>query len=100
MEINVEALRARAPASPALRRYEEVARLLTGRSHATAEDGVQWIAALCRRLEIPQLTAYGVTDADFAELAAKAAKASSMQANPIVLTPQELHEIVRRASAG
>ena len=44
----------------ALRRYEEIARLLTGRLAATIEDGLEWVAALCRRLEIPRCGAYGV----------------------------------------
>ena len=40
MEMNLRALRARAPQSDALRRYQEVARMLTGRADATAEDGI------------------------------------------------------------
>src|SRR5208283_2053382 len=62
--VNIQALRARAPASQALGRYAEVAHLLTGRSQATAEDGVLWTSEICRRLEIPPLRAYGITEAD------------------------------------
>jgi alcohol dehydrogenase class IV len=94
MEMNVQALRARAPGGEPLRRYEEVARLLTGRPHATAEDGVRWVATLCRKLEVPPLHAYGVADAEIPDLVAKAAHASSMKGNPIVLTPDELRQIV------
>ena len=94
MEVNVQALRARAPESEPLRRYEEVARLLTGQSHAAAEDGARWVAALCRKLEVPPLRAYGVGDADIPDLVAKAANASSMKGNPIVLTSEELRQIV------
>jgi alcohol dehydrogenase class IV len=94
MEMNVQALRARAPGSEPLRRYEEVARLLTGQSHAAAEDGVRWVAALCRKLEIPPLRAYGVTGSDIPNLVAKAAHASSMKGNPIALTSEELRRIV------
>ena len=97
MAINVEALRQRAPESRALARYDEVARLLMGRSNATAADGIEWIAALCRRFEIPPLGAYGVTAADIPLLAARAADANSMKANPIKLTREELEEIVGRA---
>ncbi|MGA2270570.1 MAG: iron-containing alcohol dehydrogenase [Bryobacteraceae bacterium] len=97
MEVNLQALRARAPASPALRRYGEVARLLTGGSEATAEDGVRWIAEICRRLEIPPLRAYGVSEADITDLVEKAAQASSMKGNPIVLTAEELRQIIARA---
>ena len=98
MDVNVRALRERAPESDALRRYDEVGRLLTGKPHSTAEDAVQWTAEICRRLAIPPLRTYGVRPEDFAVLVEKAAKASSMKANPIVLTPAELTEIVTRAA--
>jgi alcohol dehydrogenase class IV len=93
MAINIRALRARAPESGALRRYDEVARLLTGRAQAVADDAATWIAELCRRLEIPALRAYGVSESDIPILAEKAAKASSMKGNPIELTSDELREI-------
>ncbi len=95
--INVEALRRRAPESGALRRYDEVARLLTGKPHATAADGIEWIVALCRRFEVPPLGAYGVTAADIPLLASRSAEASSMKGNPIKLTGEELEEIIGRA---
>ncbi len=97
MEVNVEALRTRAPESPALARYAEVAAVLTGRSGAAPDDGVRWLADLCRRLEIPGLRAYGVTEAHIPDLIAKAARASSMKGNPIVLTDEELRAIASRA---
>ena len=97
MAINVEALRRREPASPLLQRYGEVGRLLTGRPQATPEQGAEWIAALCRRLEIPPLGTYGVTENDIPDLVTRAAQASSMKANPIVLEPDELREILVRA---
>jgi alcohol dehydrogenase class IV len=97
-EMNVRALRQRAPQSLALRRYGEVARLLTGDPLAAAEDAARWTAAICRRLEIPPLRTYGVGPADFSVLVENAAKASSMKANPIVLTQDELAEIIARAA--
>jgi alcohol dehydrogenase class IV len=97
IEVNVEALRRRAPANPALRRYNEIARLLTRQPHAIADDAVLWIANLCDRLEIPPLRAYGVTEADIPGLAEQAARTSSMKGNPIQLTAEELCEIALRA---
>jgi len=93
MAVNVRALRSRGAAA----RYEEVARILTGRSQATAEDGVHWIADLVRRLEIPPLRTYGMTAADIPDVVAKAATASSMKGNPIELTAEELTEILTAA---
>jgi alcohol dehydrogenase class IV len=58
---------------------------------------VAWIATLCRKLEIPPLRTYGVAGSDLAILVEKAAQASSMKGNPIVLTEEELREIVSRA---
>jgi alcohol dehydrogenase class IV len=98
IDVNIRALRQRAPASDALRRYDEVGRLLTGNPHASAEDAVEWTAEICRRLAIPPLRTYGVRPEDFSVLVEKAAKASSMKANPIVLTPGELTEIIARAA--
>ena len=97
MQINVEALRARAPESVALRRYEEVARLLTGKLHATAEDGAQWVAELCRRLEIPPLRTYGVSQAHVPELVERARATNSMKGNPISLTEAELSRMIGQA---
>jgi len=97
MEVNVRALRARAPGSQALRRYEEVARLLTGKPRATAGDGVGWVAEICRKLEIPPLRTYGVREEHIPDLVEKAARANSMKGNPITLTAAELGEIAARA---
>lgn len=97
MAINVEALRARAAGSAALERYEHVARLVTGRPQATPDDGIQWVAALCRKLEIPPLRTYGVAESDLPVLVEKAARTSSMKGNPIALGEAELREIVLRA---
>jgi alcohol dehydrogenase class IV len=95
MDVNIRALSARAPEN--LPRYHEIARLLTGRPHATAPDGVAWIADLCRELEIPPLRTYGVTQSDLGRVSEKAAQSSSMKGNPIVLNAEELREIVSRS---
>jgi alcohol dehydrogenase class IV len=97
IEVNVRALRSRAPQHPALARYEEVARIVTGRSYATPEDGARWVAELGRRLEIPPLRAYGVNETHIPDLVENAARASSMKANPIAPTTEELREMVSAA---
>jgi alcohol dehydrogenase class IV len=84
-------------ASPDRTRFDHVARLLTRQPHAIAEDGVEWIAALCGKLEIPPLRSYGVQEKDVTELVEKASKASSMKGNPVVLSTEELREIISRA---
>jgi alcohol dehydrogenase class IV len=97
MEVNLAALMERAPGSPALDRYADIAQILTDDPSATAAAGVAWVAALCRDLQIPGLGAYGLTEADFPDLIAKAQQASSMKGNPIQLTVEELEEILKKA---
>jgi alcohol dehydrogenase class IV len=95
LDVNIRAIRSRAPEK--LARFDEVARLLTGKPYASASDAASWIAELVRKLEIPPLRTYGITEADVPVLSEKAAKASSMKGNPIVLTGEELEEIISRA---
>jgi alcohol dehydrogenase class IV len=97
MEINLRALRERQPRSEALPRFEEVARVVTGRLGATAEAGVEWVRDLVRDLKVPTLGRYGLKEAHVPELVQKASQASSMKANPIVLTSEELTELLKRA---
>lgn len=97
MAANLRALRERAPDSPALPRYQKIAAFLTGRSDATADAGVEWVRKLVADLPVPKLGAYGIREEHVADLVAKAANASSMKANPIVLTPEELAHTLRLA---
>ena len=64
---------------------------------AKADDGLKWVRALVLDLKVPRLGDFGVRREHFPDLVAKAAKASSMKANPIVLTPEELTEILEQA---
>jgi len=97
MEVNLAALREREPASPTLDRYDEVAQTLTGDPAARAPDGVAWVRQLVAALRLPRLAAYGVKPADIDELAAKAARSSSMKANPVALTAHELRQVLEQA---
>jgi alcohol dehydrogenase class IV len=96
MEMNLRALRQRQPLDGALRRYDAIAWLLTGRSKA-ADDGVEWVRRLVTDLKIPRLSTFGIQREHFRELVEKAANASSMKANPITLTSEELTQILERA---
>jgi alcohol dehydrogenase class IV len=97
MAMNLRALRQRDPAGPALARYEEVAWWLAGDMKAKADDGLKWVRALVLDLKIPRLGSLGIQREHFPDLVAKAANASSMKANPIALTPEELTEILESA---
>jgi alcohol dehydrogenase class IV len=97
MAANIHALRERDPDSFALSRYCRIARLLTGNSHAPADAGVEWAQTLVADLPVPKLGAYGIHEEHVADLVAKAANASSMKANPITLTSDELAQTLRQA---
>jgi alcohol dehydrogenase class IV len=94
MQANLAALRRRAPNSPALGRYAEAARLLTGRVDATPDDGVDAVRRLCARLRVRGLGHFGVSRAAVPTVVAAARRASSMKANPIELTEDELVELL------
>jgi len=95
MAANLRALREREPQNPALPRYQKVAALLTGDPHAAADAGVEWVRQLVAELPVPKLGAYGIRAEHVAGLVAKAANASSMKANPITLTAEELAQTLR-----
>lgn len=97
MEINIHALQTRQPDSDALRRYDEIAQLLTGNDAAIAQDGIHFIQALCSAMDIRPLSTYGLTPSDFPSLIEKSTVASSMQGNPIKLTMDEMHHILAAA---
>lgn len=97
MEANIQAMGSRQPEHPALRRYEEIATILTGKNQATALDGVGWTSRLVEDLKIPRLAAYGMRSADFSDAVQKTQKANSFKGNPIVLDEQELAKILEQA---
>ena len=97
IKTNVEALSARLPASEYLKRFDEVGQILTGNLNANARDAVNWIQDLCTHLNVPRLSAFGITEKEFPEIVEKSKVASSMKGNPIVLTDEELFAILKSA---
>jgi len=100
VEVNLRALRERAPEHPALPRLTEMATLLTGRPEATPEDAIAWLDQLTAALSIPGLASYGLDQAQTEEIdavVAAAQRASSMKGNPIELSDEEVREIVTRS---
>jgi len=78
-------------------KYEEVAQLLAGESKARSEDGIQWAQQMVEKLNIPSLSAFGLTPSDFPALVEKAKKASSMKGNPVVLSDESLMLILEKS---
>jgi alcohol dehydrogenase class IV len=97
IEANVRALRSGTPGSPALDRYAEVARLLTGKPGASVQDGLAWIGETIALLGVPGLAAFGLGAGQADDIAAKAMTSSSMQGNPVPLSHGELKAVFLEA---
>jgi alcohol dehydrogenase class IV len=97
IEANVRALRSGPPGHPALGRYTEAARVLTGKPAASIDDGLTWIRETVSQLAVPGLAAFGIGPQHAGDIAAQAAGSSSMQGNPVALTPSDLSAAVRQA---
>lgn len=97
LDVNHRALAARAPTQGSVARFSTLGIWLTGQSSAGAQDAVHWVQTLCSDCKVPGLAAYGVRPHDVPAVVAKAKTASSMKKNPIVLTDDELTEILMRS---
>jgi alcohol dehydrogenase class IV len=95
MRANVRALRL--SGNPSVRRYTEVARLLTGNRSASIDDGVAWIRETTIVLRAPRLGTFGLKAQDADDIAAKAAQSSSMKGNPVTLPHADLVSILLQA---
>ncbi|MBF0093343.1 MAG: iron-containing alcohol dehydrogenase [Alphaproteobacteria bacterium] len=98
-DINIRALKARSPDSPALDKYARVGALLAGRPPGDRDDALFTLVEVLRRwvrdLGLPRLGAYGLGTGDVARVVAHS-RGSSMKTNPIVLTDAEITELVTR----
>jgi alcohol dehydrogenase class IV len=95
VEANLRALRERRPDSPALGRYAEAARLLTGDPSASIVDGLDWLRETVTRLRVSPV---GLEPGQADPVVARVARASSTQGNPVVLTDEELHAVFTAAT--
>jgi alcohol dehydrogenase class IV len=78
-------------------RYRQIAVWLTNRNDAQPEDGIAWLMRLIADLKIPGLATYGIGSSDIPVIVERAQKASSMKANPIQLTGDQLMDLVNFA---
>lgn len=96
-EANVTALRSGQADDRVLDRYAEAARLITGKPAAAIEEGLDWIRETITLLAVPRLGAFGIRPQDVDDIAAKAARSSSMQGNPVALSHSDLRAILLQA---
>jgi alcohol dehydrogenase class IV len=92
---NLRALRSREPGSAALAKYGELAALVgAGRGGGELPE---LLSRFCAELGTRRLGELGLKRSDFAAVAAQGRAASSMKANPIVLSEGELVAILEEA---
>lgn len=98
-KINIQAMQTREPDNPALNKYAQVGRLLTGRDNINdshARDAlIVLLTEWSETLQLPRLGNYGISEADFAKIVANS-RGSSMQTNPILLTDAEIETILKQ----
>lgn len=98
-QINIKALLTRQTDHPALAKYAQVGRLLTGQDDLDEQSAQLALVALLNawseKLELPRLGAYGIQESYFPLIVANS-RGSSMQTNPVVLTDEEITSILKK----
>ena len=98
-ETNIRAMKEREPNNPALEKYAELARVVTGNRHLKGDEARDALVGILnnwtQRLCMPGLLNYGIKGADIARIVANS-RGSSMKTNPIVLTDEELTELLEK----
>lgn len=100
MDMNLRALQMRDAESHIIPRYHHVARLLIAGpdgTNAPAQAGIERIRQVVSDFKIPRLASHGIKPEHFDEIVKNAMNASSMKANPIALTPEELKQVLQKA---
>lgn len=102
-ETNIAAMEAREPGNPALEKYSELGRVLSGNRHLKGAEAraalIGTINNWTRKLCMPGLMNFGIQGGDIPRLVANA-RGSSMTTNPIVLSDAELTAMLERRLAG
>lgn len=97
--INIEALQARSSEDIALIKYAQIGRLLADNETLSQKSALSLLVETLRtwttQLKLPRLSAFGVQTDDIDTIVANS-RGGSMKTNPIVLTDDELRELVRR----
>jgi alcohol dehydrogenase class IV len=96
-EVNIAALKARLPDSPALPKYAEIGRRFAMQKGLNGDDARAYLVDTLRQwermLDLPRLSACRLTSADFPRIVADS-RGSSMKTNPVVLTDEEITRIL------
>jgi len=95
--VNIEAMMAREPENIALKKYAELGRLFSGEQRLSDSQAYQALVNCLEdwtdQMALPPLGQFGIAAADVARIVANS-RGSSMQTNPILLTDEELVQLV------
>lgn len=96
--MNIDLLEAREPENPVLEKYANIGKLFRCRKHVDSVGArvfvIHTLESWSRKLNLPRLLDFGVTEADIPRLVANS-RGSSMKTNPIVLTDEEITALIR-----
>ncbi|MDZ7723422.1 MAG: iron-containing alcohol dehydrogenase [candidate division KSB1 bacterium] len=95
--MNIEAVKNDPSLKEVMLRYDDIAEILTGDSHARAADVPDWLHDLTNDLQIGGLAEFGLQKNDIPKLVKQSQKSSSMQGNPVKLNETQLTEILTQA---
>lgn len=98
-EMNIRALRERAPDSRSLVKYTQIGRLLNGKPGLPSDEARQLLVQTLRdwtqRMSLPRLGSYGIQESDIPRIVANC-RGSSMRTNPVELTDVEVSEVLKQ----
>ncbi len=93
LKANLKAVRSRGTQEQ-LDKYKKLATILTNRENSVPEDGITVIEDLVKKLSIPGLGKFGVTDKEIKVIVDMSKNSSSMKGNTLHLTEDELTQIL------
>jgi len=96
-QVNIQSLREREPANPALAKYAQIGKILVKQKDIsdTAAQAllVEVLDDWMMKLKLPRLNKFGIAEADLDHIVANS-RGSSMKTNPVVLTDEEIKTIL------
>jgi alcohol dehydrogenase len=98
-DMNIRALRERAPDSRSLEKYAQIGRMLQGGPGLPCDEAwqllVETLRDWTRRMNLPRLGSYGIQESDIPRIVANC-RGSSMQTNPVELTDVEVRDVLKQ----
>ncbi|MEW6132132.1 MAG: iron-containing alcohol dehydrogenase [Pseudomonadota bacterium] len=97
--VNIRALQARAENRESLLKYAQAGRMLAHDVHLSDEEALERLVEILydwtAQMQLPRLSALGVTPADIPRIVSNS-RGSSMKTNPVTLTDAEIGEILAK----